>query len=187
MFFKKKPDPIVQNIDVPTSLSWPEPDQSRQELWINISQWHYKIFPTLKGKSSNWLFQFEGKCGSPPLKDIEAVGDIEIQDNDKAGWLPDDWGDQPDTVEGYSYLSTHEWDKTIPPSIGITLYCKPDALDLIYRAFIAGGSGIKGGIGLLLTIDCPNNTCGDFWNVQWRSEKWRVLKWGLYASSQFSN
>lgn len=185
MFFKPRPTADSMARPVPRTWSWPEPSLPTQTLWVSVSQWDYKVFPSLRGREiGSWLFQFEGTCARPPLEHLVAAGEIEVLEaDDVLGMLSDHWKNVPEHVEGYGFL-TSVGDRTVQPTLGFTLYCKPLALDWIYRAFSVGSAAIKGGVGLKIDIDCPNNPGGDFWNEQWRSEWWRVVSWEIYASSQ---
>jgi hypothetical protein len=185
MFFRKAPIVETQRSSEQLLELWPHLHQPEQTLWLNIKKWDYKVFPSLRGSQfGSWMFQFEGICNDSPLANLVVTGDIEVLDDGiPPGMLSDHWENVPENVEGYGFLVS-VGDASVPSSVGFTLYCKPSALEWIYRAFMVAGSGVKGGVSLKLNIDCPNYRGGDFWVEQWRSEWWRVVSWQLYAASQ---
>jgi len=190
MNFNKKLN--IESGDRPkySAQSWPDVSDTTQSLWVNVKQWDYKVFPTLHGtKFGTWYFLLGGVCSrTTPLKGLKVTAEIKVPESYETPGGPADlgehWENVPEHVEGYGHLISNE-DKSVAPFVGLTLYCKASALDWIYRAFAAGASGARGGVGIEIKIDCPNNRGGDFWKEQWRSEWWRVVSWEIYAGTEF--
>ena len=184
MLFKKAPAATAPQ---PRSFAWEQVDRQTQSLWVTVGDWQYKVFPNRQSKSfGNWLFQFEGVCRTTPLRDLVAVGEVETLDRDETpGMLSDRWRSVPDSVEGYASLMESD-DPIVPASFGVTLYCQESALDWIYRAFTTGAGSRSGAVSLELTLDCPNNQGGAFWEEQWRTECLRVVSWKVFAGAQLN-
>jgi hypothetical protein len=182
MLFKKSsqsaPEPLHQ-------LEWENIERPSQTLWISVDNWQYKVFPTRASQSfGTWMFQFEGRCNTGPLKGLVATAEIEaLERGYDPGMLSDHWKSIPENIEGYAFLMEQE-DRRIPPSFGVTLYCQESALDWIYRAFSSGVFGRAGGLGIELSLICPNNKGGPFWEEQWRKEWLQVSSWKIFAGAQ---
>lgn len=180
LFQKKSAPPEPQPAP---SFEWPDPSKPGQTLWVGVGQWDYKVFPSMKGQRwGSWLFQFEGKTTIGALKGIGVTGEIEVLEPDEeVGMLSDHWQNVPKNIEGYGFLMR---DKNDPPhegSIGLTLYCKAEALDWLYRAFLCGLSSPHGGLGLDVNITYPDPMTPQFWKEEWRSKWWQVASWKVFA------
>lgn len=181
MFFKKSQ--IPQKTILP-NYAWQKVDAKQQNMWINVIDWQFKVFPLLKGNTfGTFIFQFEGTAKMDLQFDIGVGGDIEIRDSTELpGMFSDHWSNVPDHIEGYCFFMKSD-DPTISPSFAVTLYCKESAIDWICRAFSIGMSN-KGAVGIELQIDCPNQNHGDFWQDQWKDEWLRVTSWKIFSSAQ---
>lgn len=182
MLFKKQPLPPIE---AAKTYHWPKVINNGQKFTVNINDWQYKVFPSLKTKSfGSWLFQFEGIARTPPLDGLAVCGEFEvIFDSELPRMLGDHWRNVPEDVEGYCFFMQSD-DKSITPSVGATLFCQESALDWIYRAFAVGAQSREGVLTLELQVDCPNNEGGEFWAEQWKSEWLRVSSWKIFSGSQ---
>jgi hypothetical protein len=186
MLFKKPPP---KSLPVPQEYSWNDEKRIAQSISININDWQYKVFPSLRTQSfGSWMFQFEGHATTDPIKGLTVSGDIQVLDppDEPPPMLQDRWKSVPDNVEGYCFFMDMG-DRTILPSVGTTLYCQQSAIDWIYRAFSIGAQSRTGGISIELQVDGPNNEGENFWRDRWRDEWLRVVSWKLFSGSQLKS
>lgn len=183
MFFSKKP--VNENIKSEPLLEWEKYSQTHQSLWVSVSRWDYKVFPSTKGSEfGSWLFQFEGRTNLGAAKGLTVAGGIEvIEPGEEHGMLQDHWKNPPNSIEGYGCLMHEKHDPVFMASFGFTLLCKQEALDWLYKAFMCGFASQNGGIGLEIGITFPDEMGEDFWKDRWRDEWWQVTNWKVFAGA----
>lgn len=181
MLFQKKATPGEP--ELAPSLEWADPSKPMQTLLVGVNQWNYKVFPSMIGERwGSWLFQFGGETTIGALKGIEVSGEIEVLEPDEElGMLSDHWQNVPKDIEGYGFLIRDKNDPCDIGSIGLTLYCKGEALDWLYRAFLCGLSSLQGAIGIHVNITYPDAMTPQFWKEDWRSKWWQVASWKVLA------
>lgn len=183
MFFKAKPQPVPASDTGPQALEWDKQDSRGQTAWVRVTEWNYKVFPTLQASQGHaMMFQIQGLFTQPPLKGLTFVADVEVLDDDLAppGMLKDRWKRVPGIVEGYGSLIEHD-DPSIPPLFGGTLYCSQAAYDAVFKAFLVGFAAEPRGVGLDMTLSFPDQADGPFWKEQWRKETLQVTAWKLFS------
>jgi hypothetical protein len=118
-------------------LEWPEPARSPQRIDILIKDtWSL-------GMSSASLneFYFEGQCVTSPLKGLDVYGEFESRSSLLYSFPPT-WTSMPSLanaiVEGWGDIrgiDRHE--PQFPPTLNFHLFCVPEGLEWVYRAFLA--------------------------------------------------
>ena len=184
MFFKSKPATPSQPTAPPQG--WKNCAGPSQQFWISVASWDYKVFPQLTGRGQPECdFQFEGTILSgEPLIGLAVAGSIEVVTlEETTGGRPDHWRNTPAFMEGTGNL-LHQADSALQPFVGVTLYVNQQTVDWVYRAFSGGQFSGKGGLGIKVTIDCPDADGDDFWEERWRTKLWRVARWGVFAGSR---
>ena len=133
------------------------------------------------------MFQFEANTKTAPIEDAIVTGTIEVvEPGEVLSGMSDHWTNVPSRMEGY----TQPIESSAPgmaPDLAVALLCQSSALDSIHRAFLVGASSRSGGISIEITVDCPNNTGGDFWYNKWRTEWLRVASWKLFAGAKLQS
>lgn len=188
MLFQKK---RLEQADIPATeptLEWKELSRAGQSMWVAVSRWDYKVFPSMVGQRwGSWLLQFEGRANLGSLQGLTVAGDIEVLEaGEELGMLSDYWKNVPKRVEGYGFLMHEKGSPAVAASFGFTLYCKPEALDWVYRAFMCGLSSPHGGLGIDINISFPDPVEPEFWKERWRNEKWNVTSWKLFSGASRS-
>jgi len=172
------------------SLNWARVNEQRQKLYIGINSWEYKVSPYMSDQDqmndgeygSCLLFQFEGDANINGSTKLGVTASIEVlEPNEEIGMLRDHWDNVPKIVQGYGFL-IHEKDEPIlSASIGLTLLCRKDALDPLYKAFMCGFSSSNGRIGLEVNLSYPDEMDDDFWGEQWRDKWLEISGWRVFS------
>jgi hypothetical protein len=90
------------------------------------------------------------------------------------------WKNVPPSIEGHCSLSI-EGDAL--PHLDLTLYCHPDFVDQVSRAFVAGFSTPAGNVVLDLRVGHPDEISPDFWTTQWQTATLQVYEWKVKAGA----
>lgn len=175
MLFGKPKQPVASATPRAATLSWEEPSQPRQSMWLAVHGWDFKVFPMLRARAGmQFMFDFEGVVTNGAMRGLSYTGSIEVLDDlEPPRMLMDSWKQVPEVVEGHGQL-LERTDPSFADSFGLTLYCTLPALDWVHRAFATGLQSRHGGLGIDLQLDCPNNPGGDFWASGWRKETLRI-------------
>lgn len=186
MLFVKKRAAADPDDKRKAALEWPEPSKLSQKCWIGVSEWSYKVFPSMVGQSwGDSLFQFEGRTSIGNLKGLAVTGEIEVRDPEyMPGMLSDHWKNVPSSVEGFAFLMHEPKDPPESAIVAVHLYCKQEAIDRLHRAFAVGLGSPHGGIGVEVTISFPDPMDPDFWRDRWRSEWLQVVSWKVFAGAR---
>jgi hypothetical protein len=162
-------------------LEWDDFPHARQALSVRVSAMNLAVAPTLAGQRwGQWSLQFEGRTDGQPQKGLSVAGSIELLDRgERLGLLFEQWKRPPKEFEGCGFL-VQEHESTVA-AFRFTLYCKPEALCWIYRAFTATISSPQHRLGMEITISFPDYVEPDFWRRQWRNEIWNVASWKVIA------
>src|SRR5262249_10365569 len=135
-------------------------------------------------------FSFEGQCVTSPLKGLHVYGEFE----DRRGLLcslPSTWTSMPSLanaiVEGWGDIrGIDRHGPAFPPTCHFHLFCTPEGLEWVYRAFLAAfviSQNSLWPLCLFLDIEPPDagqdisdeQPVEDFWRERWQSEPWRVV------------
>jgi hypothetical protein len=98
-----------------------------------------------------------------------------------ANAIVEGWGD----IRG---IDRHE--PQFPPTLNFHLFCAPEGLEWVYRAFLAAfviSENSLWPLSLSLEIEPPDagrdisgdQPVEDFWRERWQSAPWRVVSWQL--------
>src|SRR5262245_4553198 len=118
-------------------LEWPEPARSPQHMDININERSFGV-----GPASLEAFSFQGQCVTSPLKGLDVYGTFESHASRSSLLysLPDRLRSMPEladaTVWGWGDIrgiDRHE--PGFPPTLYLYLFCAPEGLEWVYRAF----------------------------------------------------
>jgi hypothetical protein len=186
MLFDKKHSAVEPKNEKPSALEWPEGSQPDQRLLVAVSEWTYKVFPTMTAQTwGSSLFQFEGRTSIGDRKGLGVTGEIEVRHPEYIpGMLADHWKNVPSSVEGYGFLMHEPKDPPESATVAIHLYCKQEAIDSLHRAFAVGLGSPRGGLGIEVTVSFPDPMDPEFWRARWRSEWWQVVSWKVFAGAR---
>jgi hypothetical protein len=185
MFFGKPKQPTTGAASPVPSLAWDEPGRLRQSMRLAVSGWNFTASPMLQARAGmQFGFDFEGTVGNGAMRGLTYLGSIEVLNDppEPPRMLMDRWSKVPEVVEGHGEL-LERTDPSFPDTFSLTLYCTQAALDWVYRAFVNGLHSRHGGLALDLTLACPNNKGGDFWDADWRKETLQVLTWRVVSNA----
>lgn len=166
-------------------LEWRESSSLSQSIMVEVTNWRYKVFPSMESKSwGSWMFEFGGQTDIGLLKGLTVVGNIEVFEPGKEIYMVSKfWKNIPEHVEGHGYLQYDKNDMPVMASVALNLYCKAEALDWVYRAFLCSLASAQGGLLIDVNITFPDPMGPHFWKDEWRDREWEVASWKLYAAA----
>ena len=174
---------------------WPEPTRSPQRLDVLLKgTWSLRVSAeALHG------FHFEGQCVTSPLTGLAIYGEFKHRSSFFQS-VPLQWTAHPPLPltcqEGWGILASHE--PPLLPTLHCTLFCAPEGLAWVYRAFLAAFAIAKNRVwplALHLQIDPPEaglplsgvQPVEAFWRERWQHEPWRVVRWQLHMNVEQSD
>lgn len=193
-----------------TSFVWEYPNLEKRDLLIKVTQWTMYASGVEK---PTMMFRGLAQISSGVMLYIN--GGVFPSTSDEYG-LPLDWNNFPETFEGYlDPVCISPYDDRYVGSIELTLFCHPDQMDWLYRAFnygtdnpndcpleMAMNYGIKNvyrtfdygtdtnknGVLIATKIFYPDkDEMGDeFWKDSWRSKYLAVRSWHAVWGQTFT-
>ena len=142
------------------------PWRDSQELCISIETWQYKVLVG-SDRSHRTIFQFEGIVpgNSEGVKGISVIGNIEVPVSAKVK------GEQIEVndIDEHDSRSKKQGELIVAhsigdPILGVTLYCRNEAYQELFRVFSAAFSNV-GSIVLVLHLRRPSDAKEDFWDI----------------------
>lgn len=182
MFFKGKAGQQVAGENGgPTALHWDRPG-GLQSFRVVVSSWQFDAHPMLEGRRGGRVgFSLVGTTRLASCSGVTVSAEIKVTDDpDTPRALLRQWKNLPPSIEGYGAVSI-EGDAL--PHLDLTLYCHPDFVDGVWRAFVAGFSTPGGNVVLDLTVGHPDEITPDFWRIQWQTETMQVHEWKVRAGA----
>ena len=170
---------------VPTTtgeFGW-DNDHERQELWVQVENWQYKVF-VASLKSHSTLFQFEGiasevegiASGGSGLKGLRVDGDITIPFELLSGSE-----EPPPDFRGDFFFS----DGIFGPYLKVKIKVAPKTFEELYRVFSGQFASNNGGLGLNLQLKHPKGAEPGFWRAGWQKETIQISHFDFYSGGRF--
>lgn len=181
MLFKKTTGPKTKvEVESEPSFAWENPDQTFQQMWVNVDKWNFVVEPSLQSApGTTFDFVFEGIAATGPLANFRVSASLQLRERSKPPeYISTRWPEHLNDLQGFARLGQPI---TREPSLYVTLFCQPMTFDWVYRTFILGTS-TSGTLGYQLTLDCPSAHEEKFWSKQWLSEHLRIENWRLESN-----
>lgn len=175
-----QPDLITESarLTKPTSrgeFGW-DNDHERQELWVQVESWQYKVF-VKSFKSYSTLFQFEGVTAEGSgLKGLRVDGEIMIPFEILSGLE-----DPPPDDRGFFFLA----DGIFYPQLNVEIRVAPEAFAELIRVFSGQFASTNGGLGLKLHLKHPKGAEAGFWRAGWQKETIQISHFDFYSGGRF--
>jgi hypothetical protein len=186
MFSKKKLQKTSPVAAVP-AYTWASPDERAQELWVQVKDINYKLFPTMThGGPPSRIFQWQGILNKPGFNHVLAIGDIEACESaDLPRSSVDVWKQVPEVYNGRGRLNLRGKGIEDGAFFGFDLYCRPAAFDEIARVFTLGVGPPHDVLSLKIVTAHPDRPDGgdNYWHTQWRNDTWEVIAWEIFAGA----
>jgi hypothetical protein len=183
MFFRTKA--LSQNaaeLGEPGGLHWDRPTSRWQSFWVLVTSWQFDVHPMLEGQRGGRVnLSFEGTTRLASCSGVTVSAEIKVtEDSDTPRSMSHHWQNVPSSIEGYGAVVV---EGNAVPHLNLTLYCQPDFVDQVWRAFVTGFSTPGGNAVLDVKVGYPDEITPDFWTTTWQTKTMQVHEWKVKAGA----